>query len=264
MARQVHVDPAWRHARGPLEDLLRTQQGGCGMCHLPASWVVRRDGTTRCTLDQVADPATGLLLALVCRLCLKTLRSAFDVPSRARPACVVALLLDPPARRCVTTVHSTPLTTARRLAQDVSMPTENPTERWRYYGSVIHCLFLWQRQRCAICDGALTVNSASRAVHVDHDPYLTGDPVRGILCRRCNVCEGQPTLGDSWWGRFAPVLAAYRATPPATRCPDTLGLGMSGRFARASITRAVDGGVLLGHQVLLLPPPVGDAPPRRH
>ena len=249
------VDPKWRHAYGPLHDLLTVQGGVCAMCGVAADWVARRDGTTRCNLSQVSDPTTGLLLALVCRACVQELdRSRTGHSARAWAG--ASLLADAPARRCASTATSRPLTNGRRPCQDPWTGTEQAPPAWQYYSSVIHCLYLFQEGRCAICRCALTVASDPASVHVDHDPASTDQAVRGVLCRRCNNCEGQPYDVAEWWGPLAAVLYAYRSTPPASQCPDTSGLRMRGRFGRAGITRSPDGTVLLGRQVLIPAPSV--------
>ena len=249
------VDPKWRHAYGPLHDLLTVQGGVCAVCGVPADWVERRDGTTRCNLDQVSEPTTGLLLALVCRACVQALDGSRTGHDSARAVAVASLLADPPARRCASTATSRPLSSGRRPSQDPWAGTERATPAWKYYSTVVHCLNLFQRGRCAICRCALTVASDPASVHLDHDPASTDQAVRGLLCRRCNNCEGQPYT-DHWWGPLAEVLHAYRAAPPASRCPDTTGLRMSGRHRAATITRAANGAVLLGQQVLISAPAV--------
>jgi Recombination endonuclease VII len=59
-------------------------------------------------------------------------------------------------------------------------------------------LYRLQNGRCAVCP-------STENLHVDHD-HATG-LVRGLLCRSCNVREGQQ--------RDHADLDAYRANPPA-------------------------------------------------
>lgn len=79
---------------------------------------------------------------------------------------------------------------------------------------MIELLLHQQKNRCAVCgtkiSGKITSPHGFSYAVLDHD-HAT-DLVRGALCSRCNTAEGG---GFTWEAELEPLLAAYRANPPA-------------------------------------------------
>ena len=222
-----------------MHRLLEFQHRRCGICSTPATFKTDVSGAILCSLVQWVDE--GILQGLVCATCRHRYIWLQREPQQELAEAFEAFRTNPPAQRCPATAGLGRQQRPRTHRLQVG-PVEAPDPAvWRYFGSVIHVLYLKQTGRCAICSTGLTVQTDPRSVHADHDPK-TG-LLRGVLCRTCNTCLGQP-LNDTWWGPLACAVQAYLEAPPAQRLADTAGLTMSQRNRRAALTLNVEDGVL--------------------
>lgn len=113
-------------------------------------------------------------------------------------------------------------TEPHRAKQRARKRRQNEADNWtraraqsRRYNScmppaMFNTLMALQDSKCAICGSAL---DGGKHTHADHD-HVSRTP-RGLLCRWCNLAEGNVLRTGMTGTEFGKKLDAYLADPPA-------------------------------------------------
>lgn len=229
------VPANWRHKRGPLHQLLEFQGYRCAICERSFTWEPRTG------LEPRQWVRNGLLQALLCYRCHR--RYAIGTPEIQDAAIAGrfnAIGQHPPAQECSATKASGAQGQPSFCRSPVN-PVESPTTSWRYCGTIIHSLLLWQRGRCPICSTGLQVSSRPQSANVDHDPKT--NLIRGLLCHSCNT-NLEKEMPPGWWAHNAAFRRAYLKNPPAQVLPATRGRSYRERHHPACVVSSWDGELL--------------------